>query len=254
MRLKPRHDLTEPRSWFAIFFSAGGVFAIFAAVALLVFTGISVWSYAEAQRFDREGIETTAVVIDRRIVRDSEGSNDYYATFSFEAGGKEYRIEKSVSRSFHRANPERSTSTIRYLRSNPRKTEHFVGENAQEGRVLQIIAGVAGLVALGLLWYFGQRTNRAVLARRWGRRTTATITGFVERKKSGKPTGKGYMIWNLADGTRGESLDRNIHVLRALGKGTEIIVYVRKGDSWWEGDVGPRFVPDSSIPKVSQDD
>lgn len=254
MRSTPRHNLTEPRSWFSIFFSAGGTFAVIAAVALLAFTSIAVFSYSQASRFDRDGIETSADIVDTRTRRKSEGHRSYYATFQFDVEGRSYRVEKNVSRSFHATHPKGATSTIYYLRTNPKKIEYFRGENHQDGQQTQFISGIAGIIALGALWYFGQRTNRAVLARQRGHRTVATVTEVVERKKKGKPTGKVYMTWRLADGALGKSLDRKKEELLALGTGSEIIVYVRKGESWWEGDVGPRHVPDSSIPKVRQDD
>lgn len=78
---------------------------------------------------------------------------------------------------------------------------------------------------------------------------TATITNIVERKKSGWPTGRGYMQFRTVGGLTGESLDASIRTFQALGRGTQIVVFVRGQDVWWEGDVGPR-VP-SQLPKVT---
>ena len=58
------------------------------------------------------------------------------------------------------------------------------------------------------------------------------------------------MVWRTADGGRGESLMHPIGKLHAIGAGSKINIYVRKGHSVWEGDVGPRHIPDSNVPKV----
>lgn len=115
----------------------------------------------------------------------------------------------------------------------------------------QMIGGIVGLFGLGLLWFSGSRVNSAVLARRKGYRTTATIQRFVERKNSGKPTGRGYMIFETEDRKRGQSLDHNIKKLRRLGSGSQIVVFVRREDVWWEGDIGPRTKVLRYFPKMT---
>ena len=87
-------------------------------------------------------------------------------------------------------------------------------------------------------------------ARRLGQFQQATVAAIVEHTDSGGATGRGYMIWRLDDGTRGESQNRSIAELRSIGKGSKINVYVRNGTSVWEGDVGPRPERRSPVPRV----
>lgn len=210
-------------------------------------------NYINAERFEARGVITQAEVIGKRIdyATHSNDGDDYYVTFDFDAG-QVVRREGSVKSSFYRSVSRGGTTPIRYLPNTPKKLEYYVGEYRDKGNTTQIVAGVVGIIGLGLLWFIRGKANSAVLTRRWGHRTTATITGFVEHKNSGRPTGRGYMIWKTESGVRGESMDRSIHELRALKTGTKIIVYERKGASWWEGDVAPRKYPDSGLPNVSR--
>ena len=63
-------------------------------------------------------------------------------------------------------------------------------------------------------------------------------------------TGKGYLEFRTADQRVGKSLDHGIDTLLDLGVGTEIVVFVRKAEVWWEGDVGPREEVPRVFPKV----
>lgn len=249
MGIKPRHNRKSPRGWFSLFLAAGGVWAILATCVLLCATGLSIFALNTGRAFDERGVTVMATIVSKRETRSGD-SKAYHVTLAYPVSGRVITANRKVKRGFYNRVKEGSETEIRYLYGDPRQFEHYVGERRDTSQHYQFAAGVAGLIGLGLLWVYGMRANRGVLARRWGHRTTATIERFVERKNSGRPIGKGYMIWRLADGRRGESLDRNIRELERLGAGTQIIVYVRKGDSWWEGDVGPRVYPDSRLPKV----
>jgi hypothetical protein len=244
-----KHPRTAPRSWFGMFRGYGGTFAVIAAVASVAITVFSVMSYNKAARFDRDGVATLAEVMDRRIDRSGD-DDDYYVTFRFDAAGQRVERERSVSRGLYRTAPWGAMLEIRYLPDQPTTFETYVGQARDNAVSLQVIAGIAGVAALIILWVFGGRANRAILARRLGYRTVAVVDAVIETKNSGRPSGKGYMVWRTADGVRGESLRHPIGTLRAIGRDAEINVYVRKGHSVWEGDVGPRHVPDSQLPKV----
>ncbi len=252
VKIKPRHDRTAPRGWFSLFWAAGGLIAMIGGVFLLGATYFSVSNYAKAARFDANGVAATATATERRIRRDPdpEDSDDYYVTFAYDAAGEPVVIERKVTRSFYHSADQGTQHSIRYLPQSPRVMEYYVGEMRDKARGTQIFALVAGLLALIGLWYFGRRANSAILTRKYGYKTTARISDFVERKRSGRRTGRGYMIFHTEDGLRGESLDHSIGTLRALGAGSEVIVYVRKGTVWWEGDVGPRRLDRSRVPKV----
>ena len=59
------------------------------------------------------------------------------------------------------------------------------------------------------------------------------------------------MIFETEDRKRGQSLDRNIKKLRRLGSGSQIVVFVRREDVWWEGDIGPRTKVLRYFPKMT---
>ncbi|MCK0095415.1 DUF3592 domain-containing protein [Yoonia sp. F2084L] len=246
----PKHDLTEPRAWFSVFRGHGGWIPIVAAVICIAVTFGSVVGYQSAARYERVGVETQAEAVSRRIRRDSEGSDDYYVTYRFTVDQQTVQRERKVSRAQHRSAPAGSSHTIRYLPDNPRKFETYVGQAHDGAVIMQWIAGFAGVGSLIALWRVGGRANRSVLTRRFGYRAVAKIERIVETRNSGRPSGKGYLIWRTPDDTRGESMMHPIHKLNAIGTGAEINIYVRKGHSVWEGDVGPQETDDSRIPKV----
>lgn len=249
-RTPPKHDRTEPRGWFSLFTAKGGWISWIAAAICLAVTVGSVLQYRAATAYDRTGVEAQAEAIDRRIVYDSEGSDDHYVTYRFAAGDRVITRERKVSRAqYNRANPG-AAQTIRYLPDRPDKFETYVGQARDNAVVLQWVAGAAGVGGLIALWFVGSRANRAVLTRRFGYRTTVRVDRIVETKNSGRPSGKGYLVWYTDDIVRCESMTHPIGKLRAIGVGAEINIYVRKGHSVWEGDVGPQEVDDSRFPKV----
>ncbi len=245
----PKHHRTGPRSWMSLFWANGGVISAVAAVVSVGLTIASVLVYQSAARFDRVGVVTEAEVIARRV--DTRGDDDdYYITFQFNADARTVTREREVSRRYHRDVTPGDAVDIRYLPHDPREFEAYIGEKRNNAIWAQVIAGLAGLILLAMLWLMGRKVNRAVLARRLGYRTVAKVIQVVETKDSGRPSGGGYMIWQTGDDIRGESLMHPIGKLRAIGSGAEINVYVRKVHSVWDGDVGPRIVPDSRVPKV----
>lgn len=245
----PKHDLTEPRPWIWLFLAYSGWITILAAIVAIGVTLFSVVSYQSAARFERVGVVIDAEVTSLRI--DRSGDDDsYYATFRFDADGLIVSRERGVSRTFYREADQGDLVEIRYLPDDPRNFETYVGQKRRHAVVSQAVAGVAGLISLLTLWILGQKANRAVLARRLGHRTVAVVQTVVETKVSGRPSGKGYMVWRTADGVRGESLTHPIGKLRAIGEGAQINVYVRRKHSVWEGDVGPRVEADSNLPRV----
>ena len=251
-RKPPHHALDEPRPWIAIFFEKKGWIAIIAAAVMLVTSLMAGNRYRVADEFERSGVWTDGSVISKRI--DTSGDSDsYHITVSFKPKARaQQSVEHKVSRSEYGKISVGSTKRLRYLPSTPRKTELTAGDTQRSGWVAQVVALVAGCVGLGTLWFVGSATNRAVKARRHGNLQIATVTGFKEHESSGTPTGKGYMIWKLGNGKRGESLSQDIKPLRRIGVGGKINVYVRDGDSYWEGDVGPRPERKSKLPKVKR--
>ena len=79
-----------------------------------------------------------------------------------------------------------------------------------------------------LLWLPHRRTNRAILARKYGCRTAATVTAIKQRRKKARGKRAGCMKWVTDDGITGKSLDHPLSKLHP-GNGRRINVYVRKG-------------------------
>ncbi len=251
MLVRPKHhEHTSPLSWWSIYVSAGGGFAILLVVALVVMTVLSVGKYRDAARLLNEGADVTATVAQRRIDKD-DSDKDYFITVQFEVGGRDVRYEREVSRSFFytRAVVGRQIP-VRYWTKDADLFDLEPGATRKKAWKYQIFALIAGVAALVGFWWTGSKAARGVLARRLGVQTTATVSGWVERKNSGRPTGKGYMMFRTLDGQKGQSLDHPIRRFQAIGVGGTITVYVRENDVWWEGDVGPRALPPPSVPRV----
>ncbi|MEM9585551.1 MAG: DUF3592 domain-containing protein [Pseudomonadota bacterium] len=251
-RRPPHHKLNEPRAWFAIFWNKKGWIAIIAAVVLVVATLIAGDAYRKAAEFERSGTWTVGSVISKRIDT-GDDSDTYHITLSFKPNARaEQRVEHRVSRAEYFEIKVGSNKRLRYLPSNPRVTELNEGDTQQSGWAAQMVALAAGLIGLGALWMIGTDTNRAVKARRHGELQIATVARFVEHDNSGTPSGRGYMVWKLENGKRGESLSQPIGPLRRIGVGGKINVYVRGDDSVWERDVGPRPQRISKLPNVKR--
>lgn len=245
----PKHNLTEPRPWMSLFLGYHGAITLIAAIVAIAVTVLSVISYQSAARFDQVGVVIDAELTSLRVDRGGD-DDDYYATFRFVAEGTHVSREREVPSSFYRRVDRGDMVEIRYLPDDPHNFETFVGQKHKEAVIAQVVAGVAGLMSLATLWWFGSRVNKAILARRLGLRTVAVVIDIVETKDSGRPSGYGYLVWRTPDGVRGESMTHKIGKLRAIGRDAEINVYVRQGYSVWEGDVGPRMEVDSNLPKV----
>jgi len=252
-QITPQHGLTKPRSWFAVFQAHGGYWPPIIGVVCVVLTLLSVASYWSADRYDRLGVVAQAQLFDRRLTKDNKGNDkQYFVTFLFDANGRTIQRERSVPEQVYALAGRRAAHEIRYLPDQPDKFETYVGQVRHDAIVLQTVSGLAGLMGVVLLWVFGSRTNRAILARKYGYRTGATVTTIRQRQKKARSNRAGYLTWITDDGVKGKSLYHPLSKLQSIGKDGRINVYVRKGHSVWEGDVGPAEIPDSSVPKIGR--
>ena len=251
--IRPRHNRTTPRSWWDLFLETKGWLALIAGLALLGFTAFSVHNYRLAADLEAHGIWLPAEISNKRIRR-GDDNDDYLVTFTYEVAGIIYSKQRDTGARYYRTVALGDEVQVKVAPHRPTTMEYREGQTHSTAILLQVIAGIAGALGCFGLWYSGSKANSAVLARKRGRRTTATIDSFTEMKNSGKPTGRGYMVFHTDDGLRGESLTGNIHHLRALGVGTKIVVFVRGKDVWWEGDTGPRAERHSTMPEVTRDD
>jgi len=226
-----------------------GWMVLIAAAVLIFMTVASMIFYRDAQLLATQGATVTGEVRGK-YTKQTGDSDKYILSFRFVVDANRYDADRTVRRSVYNKFTQGDKVDITYWTKDPRKFEFMRGQTRRNAQGKQFFALIAGVVALGLLWRFGSRTNRAVLARRHGVRTTATISNIVERMNSGQRTGFGYMIFRTQDDKRGESLDHPMDKLRALQSGADIVVFQRGEDVWWEGDVGPRPTTTTLLPKV----
>lgn len=170
--------------------------------------------------------------------------------YRFDVDRAQYDFRRSTSHHNYDATDIGDTIEVYYWPEDPTVYQLGKGETLRSAKNGQFFAFVAGVMALSVVWFFGMRTNRAILARKKGVITKAKITRIVERRHKWRRTGKGFMEFCTQDMVAGKSLDRSVLELWKLGEGTEIVVFERKGEVWWEGDVGPRESVPRSLPKV----
>lgn len=245
----PQHDLIAPRKWLDLFFRMNGWVAVIAAVFLVVMTGFSVQDYKDAARLANHSEIATATIVKKNAKR-SESRKKYFLSYRFVVDRAQYDFTRSTSRQNYDATDIGDAFEVYYWPADPTVYQLRRGETLRSAKNIQFWALVSGVIALSVVWFFGMRTNRAILARKKGVITKATITRITERKHKGKPTGKGYLEFCTQDQIVGKSLDRDILALWDLGEGTELVVFARKGEAWWEGDVGPRENVPRKFPKV----
>lgn len=235
----------KPVPLWRLFWRMGGwVTLIFLAIFLLM-TLFSQLSLKLAERFDAEGRETAADLLDKyeRVTTDSDGDREttYYFVLRFETQtGKTVSVTDTVgSGTFYRTEVG-DRVPVWYLESEPETIELSRGENRTASMVTRWIALVFGIAALVAMWFPGRWAVAAVRARRYGARETARITGT---KRTGYQVNNRYryrLTWREQSGRIGESLAYKEHQLEPFRPGDEITVYQGIQRAWWSGDVGER--------------
>lgn len=251
----PHHSLTKPKTTLSIFINAGGGMSIVLAALLVICTLISVQNYKNAARLEAEGVETVATVTARDIKRHrntetGRTTTSYRLTFQFVAVEQTYTHIDSVSAVVFEHYQIGQTVPFWYWPQDPRVAERVQGETFESAQQTQQIALFAGLAGVCALWWFGRKAVNAVLARRFGLRTTGHVGQLVEHRRKGRRTGKGHMVFHTPNGVRGVSFTNYMSYLNGIGVGATVRVYQYKSTAFWEGDVGPRILPRSSVPEV----
>lgn len=211
---------------------------------MIVF-GITLATEQTAARFEADGRVAQADVTDKRIdiSYDSDGdeTRTYFVTFQFQTrSGESVRVERSVGKRFYNGTAPGDLKEIRYLPDAPRRIEYYVGEKAHRTRIGLWIGGIVGAVGLGGLWLAGNRTNRAILARRDGIKQVAEVLAVRTLSVEVNDVRQARLVWRGPDGLEGQSLMRDAPDLSVYKPGDKITVFRRGDDVWWEGDVGPR--------------
>jgi hypothetical protein len=136
-----------------------------------------------ARLLNETGVTTEAVVINRRIDSDSDGST-YYVTYRYDVPlpqGYRSRLThtESVSRKMYEAMPIESRVTIRYAADDP-----AVARLAGRSRTMELVfmiffllfGGLFVLIGVAMVYSSGQGVNNARALARRGETTTARLT------------------------------------------------------------------------------
>lgn len=236
---------SDPVPLWRLFLRMGGWFALAFAVPMVILTLISNWQLEIAERFETEGREAVATVRGKYFTESTDSDGDrtvtYYLVLDFVTqAGEEMNINRSVgSGVYNRAKPG-DTMPIRYLETEPDRTELRRGETLSGSRVAQGIGLLFGLLTLGCGWYAGRHAVAAVRARRFGARAVARVTGLKQTsvRVNGKPRYR--LTWREASGREGESLMYPRDEIDGYPVGSGIEVYQGIKRAWWTGDVGER--------------
>ncbi|MCA0954250.1 DUF3592 domain-containing protein [Mameliella alba] len=235
----------QPVSIFRLFWRMGGWITLIFIALLLVLTLISHTTLNLANRFDQEGRETAADIVDKRreVTTDSDGDREvtYYFDLRFETHeGERVVVSRSVGSSLYHRHEIGERLPIWYLQSDPERTELNRGENRTTSIVTRWIALVFGLGALVAMWIPGRWAVAAVRARRYGARETAHVTGMKATNYRVNNKYRYRLTWKEASGRQGESLAYKEHQLEPYRPGQEIVVYQGIKRAWWSGDIGER--------------
>lgn len=234
-----------PVSLFRLFSRMGGWIVIILGVFLLFFTIISQLSLQEAKRFETEGLEAQATVLEKYTTtsRDSDGDEriSYWLRFSFVTQVKE-EIEQreTVNTALHRSVEVGDTFDLLYLRSDPERVETSPGSNRTMSRFTQGAALVFGVVWLIGIWIVARWAVAGTRARKYGQRHTVKVAS-VDRTGVRINNRPRYRVaWIGPEGTRGRSLLQRSSAVAGMKAGDEIDIYQGIKTGWWVQDVGER--------------
>lgn len=235
----------RPVPLWRLFWRMGGWLTLVFVLFLLILTFISHFSLTLAEKFDIEGRETAAEVLDKyeRVTTDSDGDREitYYFVLRYDTRrGNTVEITRSVGSSLYRQTDPETRIPIWYLESDPETIEVNRGENRTASVITRWIALVFGIAALVAMWFPGRKAVAAVRARRHGTRETAQITGVEPTNYRVNNRYRYRLTWKENNGRTGESLAYKEEQLDGYRRGDTITIYQGIKRAWWTGDVGER--------------
>ncbi|MEW5961898.1 MAG: DUF3592 domain-containing protein, partial [Chloroflexota bacterium] len=173
---------------------------VFSLIFVIISFAIFIPEWRTASLLNETGVTTEAVVIDRRIVPDSEGDT-YYITYQYSAPlpqGEQrlqYSNEESVSRQIYDDQPIESRVTIRYAANQPEVARLAGRSRTIDVMVLAFLALFGGLFVLVGLWQIyssWQGIRHSTALARQGVLTTARLTErWLEKDSEG---GNSYCV------------------------------------------------------------
>ncbi|WP_323769098.1 DUF3592 domain-containing protein [Antarctobacter sp.] len=228
-----------------LFWRMGGWITLIFLVFLGFMTLFSVLSLNLANRFDSEGRETAAEVLDKykTVTTDSDGDREttYYFVLQYDTQrGDTVEITRSVGTDIYWRTDPGERIPVWYLESEPDRIEVSRGENRSASVITQWIALVFGIAALVAMWFPARWAVAAVRARRYGARETAQITGTKATNYRVNNRHRYRLTWKEQSGRIGESLAYKEEQLDGYRPGDKITVYQGIKRAWWSGDVGER--------------
>lgn len=234
----------HPVSFFRLFWRMGGWLVLIFGSGFLLLSLVNHFAFGLAERFDAEGIETSAQVIDRYYTEsvDSDGDKTitYYLEIDFKTNaGRPMRLKPSVGSALYNRTRIGDNIPVWYLQSDPSRIETRRGQNRSAATVTQIIGAIFGLLMLGGVWFPGSKAVSALRARRYGRRDMAEVTGLKQTRWKVNEQYRYRLQWRDSDGRNGESLAYRRDRLTPYRVGSKVPVYRGLRRTWWEGDVGP---------------
>lgn len=243
------------RLWFGLFWRLGGVWALIAAIFCVGLTGISVYDYRLAARFDREAI-MVPVTIERvwitRTHSNKGTKTHYHVQMDYVVGTQHLNRAESIDYAEYQRFGGLRLVQMRVLPDDPTQIETTTGETLGTAQFTQWFALGAGLLALGLGWFFGNDAALMVIARRMGRVDRVTVIEVREVKRKRKSPTHGQLVWIGPTGEAQLGLPRRLDALADWPKGSKIEVFIYKDRSFWAEDVGGRAGPVHDVPDVSR--
>lgn len=108
----------------------------------LVFAGFSVFMLQQQAKFDAEGVEVQAEIVDLdRRVRAGDRKDDYYLTYQFTVGEQTFQSRKNITRQAYFRYQDGDPINIIYLQSDPN-----VSQIASEGNAAMPMIFMVGSV------------------------------------------------------------------------------------------------------------
>jgi len=215
-----------------------------ALVLALIFGGISVNNGRNATLLENHGVLTQGLVTgrERRETRDSDGNRsvDYYVSYRFSAGGRDYARRVEVRYAFYASVRENQPLTIRYHAERPSLHEYDIGSYRRAASEAAGFSGLGVLAAIGLLVWIARRSGALFRALRRGEVRRAEVVAHVTKPRRGASGGRyGRLRWRDEQGQEGTSgivpmLDVVSH---PVGSRISVVIDPKSGKGYWEEEL-----------------
>jgi hypothetical protein len=194
-----------------------------------------------AARLDRDGMDTQATVLDRRIVqvRDSDGnsSTEYRVRVEFRTiSGETVEASFDVRRSTYDSTQQGRTLPVRYLPDDPTVSELERGTMRTGGRIFTFVSFMLLMTALGVGLWLGRDLPAVARAYRHGIWREARVEAHQDTRIKVNQTYLKRLSWQDETGAVGQSMAHRPDRLPAPGERIVVLVDPETGQSWWDRD------------------